>query len=517
MSEIFGTPRLFTIPLPSFVKELENGTYTSTGSVLLCYREEGDPKSYVRLAMLKDDGSDFRPFFDRDIPTQEGANGIRFMIFNDGKRILLGDWIIECEPDLDHCEKAELIPLIYPTIDKEANPNAMRWSEVIVSPSCTHMAWTALNGLDGATNRIGRFVRKTDHYELADVKVISTMDFLVPDEAHPGAVKRGVVRGGELKQFVRGGLAVSEAGMAEGTRIADSVMQDLDGEGLHRITRTCCYDETTLFSPDERLGITMTTRFSPRTNCAVLAWLPRPFMGLTLRGCTLPVYMMSVAAGRRMPGVNIGPALIDLQRSMNEEGYMGANLSDPEGKWCYHSPMSWHPSSKRVMWIERTYDDSRDADKSRLRVADLPDYQSGEPVPAVDVPTEIPYATENICVKKEPRSMGPIKAVGAHGGTFEMVSEGANLRAVYDHYSEDGLTTFDGTETFIRDAGGCTFEAHVTAAGKEIGEMNLRLRFAQPQMWSMARVDFSPAEDGKPATFGEVSWNGTTISVDVMR
>ena len=179
----------------------------------------------------------------------------------------------------------------------------------------------------------------------------------------------------------------------------------------------------------------MTTRFSPKTNCAVLAWLPRPFMGISLRGTTLPVYMLSVAAGRSTPGVNIGPALIDIKRSMNEELYMGADLSDPEGKWVYHSPMSWHPGSK----------------------------------------------------------------------------------SVYDHYSEDGLTTYNGTETFIRDGAGCTYEAHLEAEGQEAGRMNLRLRFAQPNMWSMAQVDFSPARDGLPASYGEVTWQGKTLNVDMMK
>ena len=517
MSEIFGTPHLRNVPLPGHIWQLRSGTYTSTGSVLVIYREAGDAPTYYRLATVQDDGSGFHPFFEHDLPKKTGANGIRFMIFADGKRILLGDWIIECAPDLDHCEHAELVPLIYPPIDQGRHPNAMRWSEIIVSPSCTHMAWTALNGFDGAVNRIGRLVRTADSYVLEDVKIISTMDFLVPDEQHEGAVRRGVVRGGELKQFVRGGRAVSEAGMAEGTRIADSVIQDLDGNDIRRITRTCCYDETTIFSPDERLGMVMTTRFSPKTNCAVLAWLPRPFMGQSVRGTTLPVYMMSVAAGRSTPGVNIGPALIDIKRSMNEELYMGADLSDPEGKWCYHSPMSWHPGSKKALWVERTYDNVEDADKSRLRIVEIPDYEPGEPVPAAEVPENIPYAVPNGMEKAERRPQGLVYAVGAHSGTFRMETKGADTLSVYENYSEDGLTTYNGTERFTRDAGGCTYEAHVTAEGQEAGCMDLRLRFAQPNMWSMARVDFSPAADGRPASCGEVTWRGKTLNVDIMK
>ena len=90
-------------------------------------------------------------------------------------------------------------------------------------------------------------------------------------------------------------------------------------------------------------------------------------------------------------------------------------------------------------------------------------------------------------------------------------------KSVYDHYCEDGLTTYNGTETFIRDGAGCTYEAHLEASGQEAGRMNLRLRFAQPNMWSMAQVDFSPAWDGLPASYGEVTWQGKTLNVDMMK
>lgn len=79
------------------------------------------------------------------------------------------------------------------------------------------------------------------------------------------------------------------------------------------------------------------------------------------------------------------------------------------------------------------------------------------------------------------------------------------------------MTTYDGTETFSRDADGCTYEAHVTAVGREAGEMNLRLRFVQPNMWSAAKVDFSIAADGRPQSHGQATWQGKTLYVDTMK
>jgi hypothetical protein len=77
-----------------------------------------------------------------------------------------------------------------------------------------------------------------------------------------------------VRQFVRGGTAISLVGTKDGN-LVDSVVQDLEPNATTQITFTPGYDETTIFSPDERLGLTMTLRFSPRTDPAVFGWLPR--------------------------------------------------------------------------------------------------------------------------------------------------------------------------------------------------------------------------------------------------
>ncbi|WP_455616957.1 hypothetical protein [Eisenbergiella sp.] len=44
------------------------------------------------------------------------------------------------------------------------------------------------------------------------------------------------------------------------------------------MTKTPGYDEATIFSPDNRLGIVMSTRFSPKTNSS--------YLGLICAGAT---------------------------------------------------------------------------------------------------------------------------------------------------------------------------------------------------------------------------------------
>ena len=227
-----------------------------------------------------------------------------------------------------------------------------RWSEIVIAPDNETMAWTSLLGMNGAANYIGKLVREPDAYRLADVHRISTMDFWQPDEVHPGYYVPGVLRGGEIKQFVEGGLGISMAGNGAKSGFSDSVVQELPTGEMRQITFTEGYDETTIFSPDERLGIVMSTRFSPETNCAILAHVPRPFSRVSLSDIIMPIYLASVASVRGGHSGNIGPALIEIDRSLAEPDYMGYDLHDPEDKWVYCSPISWHPDGVSGMWNE---------------------------------------------------------------------------------------------------------------------------------------------------------------------
>ena len=71
-----------------------------------------------------------------------------------------------------------------------------------------------------------------------------------------------------MKQFVRGGTAISLVGSGR-RATADSIVEDFVTGEVTAITNTPGYNETTIFSPDERLGIVMTPRFSPKTDFAI--------------------------------------------------------------------------------------------------------------------------------------------------------------------------------------------------------------------------------------------------------
>lgn len=522
--EALGRIEVRNIPLPEDMFDF-CGTYTYSGKVLVTYRTASDPddRDWYNVASVNDDGTEFSKVFSGSIPQQKGANGIRWMCFEDNKRILLGDYVLECRPDIDHCEKAELIRLQYPGLFY-GNPDIFcHWSEIIIAPDNVHMCWTTLT-LDGAVNYLGRLVRETDRYALEDVCIVSSMEPFAPDPKNEGCVIPMPVRGGEVKQFIQGGRALTMVG--NGDSITESVVQPLYSEDIIQITNTPGYEETTIFSPDEALGVVMSPRFSEKTNCAVFGLVPQPH-SMSVRGRLINIfYMYCVAGVRAFRKGNVGPALIEIEKSRKGRGYLGVDLSDPEGRYVYYSPISWHPDSTRAMWNERT----RPADgpqKCRLRMCHLLDRKAGEPVPACTTPDAdaIPYALPLERPKKQIFSgEGPVKIMGRESGSVVNRCSGGAIQvceAVYDNFSDDGKTFFNGRLLVTAPAdmfapGRTEFEADLSVSGEHQGEMKLRAVFNRENVQSPAMLILAPGEDGLPESRGWSTYDGVTLKVEDM-
>lgn len=518
----FGRTSVRTIPLPEYMEGI-SGTYTYSGKVLVAYHTaaDRDTPDWHNVAILNDDGTDIRPVFSGVIPQRKGANGVRWMCFADNKRIALGDYILECTPDIDHCEQAALIPLVYPDEIMQAEDVFCHWSEIIVAPNNAHICWTTLTTC-GATNYLGRLVREAERYVLEDVSIVSNAESYTPDPAHKGFVIPQPTRGGEVKQFIHGGKALAMVG--HGESITESVVQALDSEEIIQITDTPGYEETTIFSPDETLGVAMSPRFSHRTNCAVFGLVPQPH-SMPVRGKIINVlYMYSVAGVRAFRKGNIGPALIDIRQSREKgRAYQGADLSDPEGKWVYCSPMSWHPDSTRAMWNERT----RIADgpvQHRLRICQLLDRQPSVPVPAETTPdsAQIPYAIPLSRAGKQGQAATfPIKVKGTAGGSVvndRRAGDPPTYTATYDNFSDDGETVYNGyiavtAPESIFAMGKTTFEADLTVSGAHNGEMKLRAVFTRDGVHAPAMLSFATGEDGQPESRGWARFDGITADI----
>ena len=516
-----GRIEVTRIPLPEFVKNAM-GTYTYSGKVNVIYVTENDPKvdDYYNIAVLNDDGSDFKVVFSGVIKRVKRSNGIRVMPYQDNKRVLLGDYVLEYSPDIDNCEKTELVPVEYP-ISIMDDPNTMaHWSEIIISPDNEYIGWTSLRSDTGAANFLGRLVREKDKYVIKDTQIISSIEYIANDTTKDGYIKPLTRRGGEIKQFVRGGAAISLCGGGGRSLLSVSSVEDFNTGEVTYINKVPGYEETTMFSPDERLGVAMSTRGSPMTNSAVLDLLPVPYGSLASSGIILAVYMYAVSAVRAFRPGNVGPVLIDIKRAMGEEGYRGVLLNDPGDEWVYYSPISWHPGSVKAMWNEGQ---RGRRENKRLMIAKLLDYKPGAAVPIVKTPTDISYGVRDLSVLRHGAPVTGLegKIAGKHSGYMQYARSGAGMEcaseAAYHNFSDDGKRFYNG---FIRSSSieETILESDIEMTGEECGEMKLRVTFSKTTLQiggqpEPTRVLFENAEDGKPKSYGHAEYKGIRLNV----
>ena len=504
-----------SMPLPSGARLL-SATYTPSGKVLVTLDSGGDEGGEqgrsINLATANDDGSEMRSFFSGNIPERPLDNGLRYMVFPDNRRIFLGDFVIECSTSLETCSDARLLPVAYPAEIADGAHVAYRWSEMIVAPDNRSVAWTTLLANYSAMVFVGELIRKDDGYVIAKTQIVSTIDSFSADPEHPDGVIPQTVRGGEVKQFMHGGTSLSLAGLLQ-RDIADSVVYHLATGEMEAVTLTPGYTETTIFSPDERLGVTMTTRFSPRSDPAIFGLVPRPYPDSLNINLNMLAYSYGVTGVRRQRAGNIGPALIDIERSkIGGTDYHGTNLnSDPE--WVYNSPLSWHPSSTRAMWIEQ----NRDTGKRRIQVMHIPEYRPGKTVAAKPTPTSLPYAITDLSVAKSYARSGQdidVKVYGKASGYISYQRSAGLVRKTYVDFSDDGTSVYSGTETTkANPRANSTYSADMTLSGPKPGRMRLSVTFGPITGDLPAKILFDKGDDGKPISAGFAEYDGRRLQL----
>lgn len=505
-----------TIPFDPAL-HVQTGTYTPSGSVLVSYADApGSDRRDIKLATMNDDGTAMRTFFAGRVPDRPKDNGIRFMVFPDNKRIFMGDFVLECSQPLERCDDAKLVPVAYPEEVADGDHVSHRWSEMIIAPDNRHVSWTTLLANYSALVFTGALERTQTGYRIADTRIVSTVEPFRPDPAHPDGVIPQPTRGGEVKQFVHGGAGISVAGGAR-RDIADSTVLHLATGEIEAITDTPGYTETTIFSPDERHGVVMTARFSPRTDLAVLGLMPRPYPGALNMGLNSLAYNYSVSGVRQQRQGNVGPALIDIARSKNEVGYLGTNLNT-DADWVFGSPISWHPSSTKAMWMEGRRG-QRGTQERRMQMVRLLDYKPDAAVAAVQTPDSMNYALTDLSVVKDYARQSKdidVKVYGRHSGTITYRRTPAGrIEKTYVNFSDDGRNIYSGRETMdYNPRANTTYIADVTLTGPTPGRMNLRITFGPAtDFYNPTRILFSTDGSGQPLSSGHAEYDGQRLDV----
>ena len=509
--DAFGSSVVRTVPLPDGVF-LESATYTPSGKILVAYRKRAsdDPRD-LNLAVVADDGSGMRPFFSQRLPDRAKDNGIRYMVFPDNRRIFTGDFVVECSTSLEDCRNPALIPVVFSASVADGAHIAHRWSEIIVAPDNRHVAWTTLLADYSAVVFTGELRKEGARYVIAEPRIVSTTEAFRPDPRHPDGALPQLVRNGEVKQFVEGGTAISLAGGV--TRdLANSAMLHLADGAMEAITDLPGYTETTIFSPDERLGLTMTAHFSQATDLKVLSLVPRPYTASLNMGLNMLAYTHSVTGVRKVRQGSVGPALIDIRATKTRPGYLGHDLST-SSDWVFYSPMSWHPGGKKALWMEGL----RGSDSRRIQLVEIPGYRPRPPVRSRATPTAMPYASADLSIV--PGLVGrsrniDVKVYGRKSGHIAYRRTLTRIEKTYVDYSDDGRTVWSGRESLrIDPRANSTYTADLTASGAAPGRMDLTVTIGPLGGPTPARLVFEPDSAGQPQTRGYAEYRGRRLSV----
>ncbi len=510
-SEEFGLVDIYTLAVPDGVI-VRTATFTPSGSILVSYANDAMAKPRdIMLATMNADGTGFRHFFQADIPLRPKDNGLRFMMFADKKRIFMGDFVLECTKPLEQCSDARLIDVQYPAEVADGDHVSHRWSEMVIAPDNQSVAWTSLLSNYAAIVFTGQLRREANAYVIASPTIISSINPFLPDPNNADGVLPQPVRGGEVKQFVHGGAAISLAGAAR-RDIPDSVVQHLSSGKREGITDTPGYTETTIFSPDETLGVVMTTRFSNKTDPAVLGLVPRPYPDSLNMGLSMLAYTYSVTGVRRGRPGNIGPALIAINASKSADKYQGLNLNTDQS-WVYRSPMSWHPGGKMAMWQEGQFIGGPE----RIQIVHLSNYRNASPVAPVATPVSVSYGITDLSVVKAFASQSrdiDVKVYGRASGYIQYKRTPEAIVKTYVDFSDDGKSAYSGRETTMSNPKGISvYTADITLSGQDQGRMDLTISFGPISGEVPATIIFTPNANGVPLSRGYAEYNGRRLNV----
>ena len=83
---------------------------SKTGHIILTYKNEGIEKECITYIGVMDEGGSYlKELWAGKWEKYYRSNGIRLMPFDDNKKILTGDYILECQPNIDDCKDSNNI------------------------------------------------------------------------------------------------------------------------------------------------------------------------------------------------------------------------------------------------------------------------------------------------------------------------------------------------------------------------------------------------------------------------
>ena len=366
-------------------------------------------------------------------------------VFPDGRRILWGDfehaWVVECAPSVLRCDDAEAVPIDVST--GGGGPPVLGTGVWHLSPDGEYLGWTA-SRFDVRPMLIGHLRRTADSYVVDDVRAINPPAPTSGTDPNPRRWTNGSALY-ELKGFSPDGTSVDYVSSRfEGNPDVFSV--DLATGKVTRVTAYPDWDEDNGVSPDGRSMVLYSDRGMHRVDAAGL--IPRR---------SFIDYPISANAAIYYVGHDLG-FQCDLQPwLLPAYGDMGGKLlgqpvapytgGDMHPQNNVPGRGAWNPRSTKVALTEMSYATNRGT--NRLLIAKL-DRKASDPV---EVQSSAPgdWAGPPADYSGLIDTNQTVTLDGLAAGTATVTYSGNLLNGgyavVYNHYSDDGESFLDGTES----------------------------------------------------------------------
>jgi hypothetical protein len=363
--------------------------------------------------------------------------------------------VLECAPSIVDCASHRVVPIDLSADANPAEPVGQRrtWH---LSPDGRHLMWMDVRP-DGTVMIVARLERKADRYVAADPRIINPAaptglgDTEVEHWAYVGQTLEG-------KSFAAGGRLAEYIGGPDAGNF-DVVTVDLATGKRHRLTTGPDWDEDGAVSPDGAYLVTASWRTMHRIDVLggmlpeIHSFIDLPFMSAVVGNyvsthdgfqCDLTPWLMGGSGDE--DGSLLGQPIAPYDGGPS---YVANNLVG--------APM-WSPDGRRLLLQEKLYGPSEGPTyiptvlgsvPSRLMIATL-DRPPARPIPVTgsDVGDWAPSAsTAGTGLDRPANVTVPGKAAGTVSIAFAgniLSSEGT---VTYKHYSDDGETFADGTQT----------------------------------------------------------------------
>jgi hypothetical protein len=495
---------IITVQFPPDIKYI-GSHYNYDGYLLLTYQKNNSENYFVGIAT--DEGKLLKEILEVKKGDLDPTYIHRASSFSDGKRVLIGGKILECEKPLLECDDAKLIDLEFPEQLKNLPNLLLLFTEPIINYGGKHIFWSTFDKDMNIFNFVGELKRENDKYIIENIQGLTNYFYDLYDREKGTYSLPKILKFGPIKQVVRGGEGLSIGGFLD-YGLRKGIYQSLSEDKLSQLTFFEGYDETTAISPDSKIACVMTTRFSDSTSLEIIGLIPTPYSILAsylFSVDALNYIIFNLRVNKPTKG-NLGPTLVDLKKVNEDKNYKGFKLKT-EDLWIFNGFISWAPDGTKVMFDE-IY---KGTNNRRCQVVKLKKYKPQKIEFKNNFNGKVPYARsieETINMHLD----YPINInLNGKSGNLQIFRNETKCEITYNNFSEDNEVFYNGTyyyEKFTEEKY-IIFQVDIKSEGKKNGYCNYRLWFDMTDEIFL----FDKAIDGNDKTYGDCKYEGKEINV----